>query len=112
MKIEKVTTATEFCILQLVLQIPTQTDNSVFFFWTKLTQKGYFRFKTEKVNTTEFWIFKFAKIYTKFQFEPTVLIFWTKFAQKGYFQSKLEKLNTTIEFCKFKSVYIPNFSLS
>ena len=48
----------------------------------------------------------------KFQFKPTILIFWTKFAQKGYFQSKSEKMNTTIELCKFKSVYIPHFSLN
>ena len=64
------------------------------------------------MNTTEFWIFKFAKIYTKFQFEPTILIFWTKFAQKGYFQSTSEKMNTTNKFCLFKSVYIPNFTLN
>ena len=84
LKIEKVTTTPEFCILQIVLQISTETGNSVFF-GTKLTQKGYFGFKTEKVNSTEFRIFKFAKINTKFQFEPTILKFWTKFTQKRVF---------------------------
>ena len=49
---------------------------------------------------------------TKFQFELTILIFWTKFAQKGYFQSKTAKMNTTIEFCIFKLVLVPNFSLN
>ena len=42
----------------------------------------------------------------------TILIFWNKVAQNGYFQSKLEKMDTTIEFCIFKSVYIPNFTLN
>ena len=37
---------------------------------------------------------------------------WTKFTQKGYFQSKSEKMNTTSELRIFKSVYIPNFTLS
>ena len=74
-----------------------QLKKIILFFRTKLTQKGYFGFKTEKVYTTEFRIFKFAKIYTKFQFKLTVLIFWTKFAQKGYFQSKTQEMHTTKE---------------
>ena len=31
---------------------------------------------------------------------------------KGYFQSKTENVNTTIEFCIFKLVWVPNFSLN
>ena len=48
---------------------------------------------------------------TKFQFKLTILIFLTKPVQKGYFQSKMEKLNTTTEFCIFKLVIVPDFSL-
>ena len=66
-------------------------------FWTKVTQKGYFAFKTEKVNTTfESWIFKLAKIYTQFQFELTILIFWTKFLPKRYVLSTTQKMHSTI----------------
>ena len=49
---------------------------------------------------------------TKFRLELTILPFWTKFAQKGCFRPKTEKVNSTIEFCVFKLVYVPNFSLN
>ena len=49
---------------------------------------------------------------TKFQFKLAILIFWNEFVQKGCFQSKTEKVNTTIEFCLFKFVLVPNFSLN
>ena len=106
LKTEKITTTTEFCKLQLVLQF--QPKLIILFFWTKLAEKGYFGFK----YTTEFSIFKFAKMYTNFLFELTILIFWTKFAQKGYFQSKAQKMHTTIECSIFISVQVLNFSLN
>ena len=86
LKIEKVTTTTEFCILQLVWQISAYTGNSVFF--TKLTQKVYFGFKTEEVKTREFWIFKFARIYTKFHFEATIFDFLDQISPKCVFSVK------------------------
>ena len=48
----------------------------------------------------------------KFHFEQTILNFWTKFAQERYLWSKTEKLNIIIEFCLFKLVLVPNFSLN
>ena len=44
LKIEKITTTTEFCKLQLVLQF--QPKLIILLFWTKLAEKGYFGFKT------------------------------------------------------------------
>ena len=41
-----------------------------------------------------------------------VLIFWVKFAQKRHFWLKMEKVNITTEFCIFKLVQIPYFSLN
>ena len=49
---------------------------------------------------------------TNIQLKMTILIFWTKFAQKGYIQLKTEKANLTIKFCRFESLYVPNFSLN
>ena len=40
------------------------------------------------------------------------MTFSTKFAQKGCLWSKTEKVNSVIEFCIFKLVSIPNFSLN
>ena len=58
-------------------------------FWIKFFSKGYFRFKTEKVNITiKFCIFHLYLLGTKFHFEQTILNCGTKFAQKGYFRSK------------------------
>ena len=49
---------------------------------------------------------------TKFQLKLAIFVFWNEFAQRGCFQSKTEKVNTTIEFCLFKFVLVPNFSLN
>ena len=38
--------------------------------------------------------------------------FWTKFTQEKYLHSKTEKVNIIIEFCMFKLILVPNFSLS
>ena len=40
------------------------------------------------------------------------MIIWSKFTQNGYSRSKTENVNITIEFCIFKLVYLPNFSLN
>ena len=48
----------------------------------------------------------------KFHFEQAILNFWTKFAQERYLWSKAEKVNIIIEFCIFKLVLVPNFSLN
>ena len=53
-----------------------------------------------------------SSLSTKFQLKLTTLIFWTKFDQKRYFRLKTEKVNHVIEFCIFKLVEVPNFSLS
>ena len=63
---------------------------------------------TGKLSTTiELWI----SLGTKFQVKLKILFFWTKFAQKEYSWSKTEKVNIVIEFCIFKLVWVPNFSL-
>ena len=47
---------------------------------------------------------------TKFQLRLMILIFGTKFAQRGYFRSKTEKVKSSVEFCRFKLVYVPAIS--
>ena len=42
----------------------------------------------------------------------TILNFRTKFAEERYLWSKTEKFNIIIEFCLFKLVLVPNFSLN
>ena len=41
-----------------------------------------------------------------------ILNFWTKFTQQRYLCSKTEKVDIIIEFCIFKLVLVPNFSLN
>ena len=48
----------------------------------------------------------------KFHLKLTILIFLTKFTQKRCFQSKMEKTNIAIQFCIFKLVLVPIFSLN
>ena len=79
-------------------------------FWTKFSQKGYFRSKKEK-NENYHWILHiWINLSTEFQLKLTILTFRTKFVPKGYFWSKREKLNTTMDSCIFELFLSPNFS--
>ena len=41
----------------------------------------------------------------------SISFFWIKVNQKGYFQTKTKKVNISNEFCMFKLVWGPNFTL-
>ena len=75
-------------------------------FWTKLTQKGYFR---SKQNENQHWVLHIrinlgSKLYLQ--------QFWDmeQISKKGYFQSKTGQINITIKFFVFKLVFVPIFS--
>ena len=58
------------------------------------------------------WEMYYRKSIIKVQLKLTNLIFWTKFTQKGYFGSKTGKEIISIEFCIFKLVLVPDFSMN
>ena len=78
-------------------------------FWTKFAKKG----SSFQSKQTHHWILHIRiSLCIKFHFKQTTLSFWTRFAQERYLWSKTEKLNIIIEFCLFKLVLVPNFSLN
>ena len=80
--------------LQLIIMI----------FWTKFAEKGCFRSKTEKVNTTiEFCMLKLVYV-PNFTLNWQFWFFGPSLQKKEYFQSKMEKFIITIGFCIFESV--------
>ena len=92
-----------------------QVKQTILIFCIKFVEKGYFRFKTEKVNIAiQFYIISWYSnsLGTKFQLEQKILIFWTKLARKRYTRSNKEKVSITIEFCIFELTLVPNFSLN
>ena len=78
----------------------------------QICPRKIFMVKNRKIEHHHWILLIQISLGTKFQLKLTILIFWTKFAQKGYFQSKTEKVNSTTEFCIFKLVLVPNFSLN
>ena len=79
--------------MKMIVDAKFQVKLATLIWWTKFTQKGYFRSENEKVNTTiEFCIFELVSVLnfnlrlkiivgTKFQLKLTILTWWTKFAK-------------------------------
>ena len=58
---KKANSIIEFCIFELDYLPKFSLKLTILRFWTKFAQEGYFRSKTEKVNTAiEFFIFQFS----------------------------------------------------
>ena len=109
-KTEKVSSAIEFCIFELVYLLNFSWNWQFWFFGPNFPKKV--SPVQNRKSEQRHWILHIRiSLFTKFQLKLTILIFWTKFVQKGYFQSKTEKVNITIKFCIFKLVQVPNFSL-
>ena len=91
--------------MKMIVDTKFQLQLIIMIFWTKFAEKGCFRSKTEKVNTTiEFCMLKlvYAPNFTlNLQFW-----FFGPSLQKNPedFQSKMEKFIIPIEFCIFESV--------
>ena len=81
-----------------------QLKLTVVIFWTKFTQKEYLLKIGKKWTTYEFCIFQISRHQTSAS--------RIKFVPKWYFQSKTENVNSTTQFCIFKLVLVPNFSLN
>ena len=101
-------------ILHIWIRLGTkfQLKLTVFIFWIKFAQKGFFPSKTEKVNTTiEFCLYELV-------YAPNFNLNWQfcflgpNLTKKGCFWSKTEKVNTTIELYIFELVSVPNFSFN
>ena len=74
-----------------------QIKQTIFFFWTKFTQKEYFRYQTKTKNENHHRIVDLQiRLYTEFQPYLAILVSWTKFSQKQYFPSKTEKMKIII----------------
>ena len=99
---EKVNTATEFCIFELIYVLNFSINWHFWFFGPNLPKKCFWS-KSQKREHRHWMLHIRISLGTKFQLKLTVLIFWTKFAQK---------VNIMIEFCIFEIVYVPNFSLN
>ena len=79
--------------MKMIVDAKFQVKLATLIWWTKFTQKGYFRSENEKVNTTtEFCIFELVSVLnfnlrlkiivgTKFQLKLAILTWWTKFAK-------------------------------
>ena len=94
-------------ILHIRINIDTkfQLKLSILIFWTKFFQKGFFWWKTKKVNITiEFFIFEL--VWTP-NWMSRLGIFWAKFAQGGCFWSKTEYSHLFI--CPWTFLTILNF---
>ena len=99
--------------IQISLGTEFRLKQTLLNFWTKLTQKGYFRSKKEKQNYPYHRILHIPiNLGSKFQLQEIILIFETKFQIKGYFRSKTEKMNTTNEFFVFEFILLPILSLN
>ena len=68
-------------------------------FWTKLTQKGYFRYEKKNENHHQILHIR-INLGSKFQLRQTILIYGTNFSKKWGFKEKpkTEKMNIVIEF--------------
>ena len=99
----------QFFMFELVL-VPTFSLNwQLQFFGPNLPK----RVALFSQNRHHHWILHIRiSLCIKFHFEQTTLRFWTRFAQERYLWSKTEKMNIIIEFCLFKLVLVPNFSLN
>ena len=87
-------------ILQFRISLNTtfQLKLTILMLWAEFSQKGYFRSKTEKVNTTkEFCIFKLGYV-PNFTLIKQIWILGTNLLKKGYFRLKTEKVNIYIGF--------------
>ena len=102
----------EFFIFELV-KVPIFSLNwQLLFFGPNLPKRAAI-FSLKQINRHHRWILHIRiSLCIKFNFEQTILNFWTNFAQERYLWSKTEKLNIIIEFCSFKLVLAPNFSLN
>ena len=60
-----------------------QLKLTILIYWAKLHQKGYFRSKTENVNSAIEFLHIRISLGSKFQLKLTNLSFWTKLTQKG-----------------------------
>ena len=67
-----------------------QLKLTIFIFWTKFTQKGYFRSKKEKTNITIQ-----ISFFTKFQLKLVILFFGADLPKEGIFRWKQIKMNIT-----------------
>ena len=109
---EKLNSAIDFCIFELVEVLNFSLNRQFWNFGAKFAQKVCFWSKTKKwtspFNSTCVGI----SLGTKFQLKLTSLIFWTKFTPKWCFWSNAEKQNSAIDFCIFELVEALNFSLN
>ena len=79
--------------IRISLGTKFQLKLTILIFWTKLAQKVYFRFKTEKVNTTfEFWIFELVLV-PNFSLNWQIWFFGLNLPKKGV--SGLKQKNRT-----------------
>ena len=108
---EKVDSKIELCIFELAY-VPNFSLNWQFSFSGSSLRKKGISGQKQKSEQRHWSLHIWIKLPRKFQLKVIISTFWTKFTQKEDFQSKAEKVNFTIEFCIFKLVYVPNFSLN
>ena len=89
-----------------------QLQQTILIFWNRFPIKRILPFKNRKSEHHHWILHIWVGLSTKSQLKLKIFIFWTKFAQKGYFQSKADAMNISIEFCIFKLVQVPNFTLN
>ena len=102
-KKQKVNTAIEFCIIELVYVSSFILNCKYWQFGQKLPKRT-FPVENEK-SQKHHWIQHIRiSLGINFHLKLTISTFWTKSAQKGHFWSKSKKVNTAIEFCIFELV--------
>ena len=87
--------------IQISWSTKFQFKLTILIYWTKFAKKEHFGWKQRK------WTSPLSSACSL-----TISIFGTKFPQKWHFWLKIEKVNITMEFCIFKLVKVPNFSLN
>ena len=98
--------------MKMIVGTKFQLKLTILIFWANFRQKKVFPAQNRK-SEHHHWVLPIQiSLRTKFHFKQTVLSCGTKFAQKECFWSETEKMNMTIEFCMFKLVSVPNFSLN
>ena len=109
-KAEKVNTAIEFCIFELVY-VPNFSLNWQFWFlWPNLPKKGLSSLKQKSELHRKILHIQIS-LSTRFQLKLIILIFGPNLPKKGVSSLK-HKMNSTIEFCIFELVEVPYFSLN